>query len=127
MKKLLIAAASTVALSTAAFADDFDFDGATNIGEITQGNGINAAILNQVAAQDIGDDFEIEEGAFFEDLDGQQEFQDAVNVSQLVAGDDISDVISVGDEIEDAIVVGEVGDVIAAGDDIEDNDDVEID
>jgi hypothetical protein len=78
MKKLLIAAASLVALNTAALADpepSYDFSGATNIGEITQGNGINAAFLTQFAAQDV-DDIDIDDDAFLGDLEEVQEFQD---------------------------------------------------
>jgi hypothetical protein len=120
MKKLLIAAAaatSLVALNTAAIAGGNDccdvskYRGAVNLGAIEQGAGINAAIINQVAANNGEIKFDDEE-IFQEELEDMNDFSSSVS---LIVGRDIS-AVSAGDDIEDEFV--------AAGDDIQNNKDV---
>jgi len=122
MKKLLIAAAaatSLVALNTAVFAGGSGgtnccgdiYKGAINLGAIEQGDGINAAILNQVAANKGRVTFETKE-TFQEDLDEMIDFEQSVS---LIVGKDIN-AVSAGDDIKDEFVF--------AGDDIKRNDDV---
>jgi len=119
MKKLLIAAAaatSLVALNTAAIAGGEKccgdiYKGAINLGAIEQGDGINAAILNQVAANKGTVKVEAKE-TFQEDLDEMIDFEQSVS---LIVGKDINSV-SAGEDIKEEFVF--------AGDDIKRNDDV---
>lgn len=108
MKKFLIAASALVAMASVAQADgggswgnsspSYEFEGPANIGSITQGNGINAAMINQIAASRAGVDIASE--GMFEDMEQMIDLGDLRYLQMINAGDDIEDVCNKGGECD---------------------------